>query len=103
MVEEALRLLFASRPELRFEAAIQLFKDGEVTLSKYDKNRTCNSIVNDYGSQGDHEKVKAMAMDTFFKENNIEKCDFMKFDVEGAEDLILRSEGFKNVSSNFIS
>ena len=28
VVDEALRLLFASRPELRFEAAIQLFKDG---------------------------------------------------------------------------
>ena len=34
VVNEALRLLFASRPELRFEAAIQLFKDGEVTLGR---------------------------------------------------------------------
>ena len=34
VVDEALRLLFASRPELRFEAAIQLFKDGEVTLGR---------------------------------------------------------------------
>jgi predicted HTH domain antitoxin len=33
-VEEALRLLFASRPQLRLEAAIQLFKDGEVTLGR---------------------------------------------------------------------
>jgi predicted HTH domain antitoxin len=30
-VTEALRLLFATRPDLRLEAAIQLFKDEEVT------------------------------------------------------------------------
>jgi predicted HTH domain antitoxin len=33
-VEEALRLLFVTRPQLRIEAAIQLFKDGEVTLGR---------------------------------------------------------------------
>jgi predicted HTH domain antitoxin len=33
-VEEALRLLFATRPQLRLEAAIQLFKDAEVTLGR---------------------------------------------------------------------
>jgi predicted HTH domain antitoxin len=33
-IEEALRLLLATRPQLRLEAAIQLFKDGEVTLGR---------------------------------------------------------------------
>lgn len=33
-VEEAIRLLFASRPQLKLEAAVQLFKDGEVTLGR---------------------------------------------------------------------
>jgi predicted HTH domain antitoxin len=33
-VEEALRLLFATRPQLRLEAAIQLFKDEKVTLGR---------------------------------------------------------------------
>lgn len=33
-VEEAIQLLFATRPQLRLEAAIQLFKDGEVTLGR---------------------------------------------------------------------
>jgi predicted HTH domain antitoxin len=33
-VEEAFRLLFATRPLLRLEAAIQLFKDEEVTLGR---------------------------------------------------------------------
>jgi predicted HTH domain antitoxin len=33
-VEEALRLLFATRPQLRLEAAIQLFNDEAVTLGR---------------------------------------------------------------------
>jgi predicted HTH domain antitoxin len=33
-VEEAFRMLFVSRPQLRVEAAIQLFKDGMVTLGR---------------------------------------------------------------------
>lgn len=71
-------------------------KDGEVVMHKNSKNRTCNSYVLDYG--GESQPIKAMAMDTFFKENNIESVDFMKFDVEGAEDDILRSDGFKAVA-----
>ncbi|MGH8069695.1 MAG: UPF0175 family protein [Candidatus Entotheonellia bacterium] len=34
VIEEALRLLLVTRPQLRLEAAIQLFKDGEVTLGR---------------------------------------------------------------------
>ena len=71
-------------------------KDGEAMLSYNIANRTCNSITNDYG-QGS-EKVKTVAFDTFFKENKIDKIDFCKFDVEGAEDIILRSESFKKVA-----
>lgn len=71
-------------------------KDGEMTLSTLDSNRTCNSLVNDYG-QGGH-KVKTMAFDTFMEKNKIDGVDFVKFDVEGAEDLILRSEGFQKVA-----
>lgn len=33
-VAEAVRLMFASRPQLRLEAAIQLFKDEAVTLGR---------------------------------------------------------------------
>lgn len=71
-------------------------KDGEMTLNLNEKNRTCHSLTLDYKQGG--EKVKTMAMDSFFKENKIDKVDFMKFDVEGAEDLILRSVGFKRVA-----
>jgi len=70
-------------------------KDGEMTLNLNESNRTCHSLTNDYGQGG--EKVKTMAFDTFFRENKIKKVDFIKFDVEGAEDMILRSIGFKRV------
>ena len=33
-IEEAFRMLFAVRPQLRVEAAIQLFREGEVTLGR---------------------------------------------------------------------
>ena len=33
-VREALRLLFATRPQLSVEAAVQLYKEGEVTLGR---------------------------------------------------------------------
>lgn len=71
-------------------------KDGEGTLNLNKNNRTCHSLTLDYGFKG--EKVKTMAMDTFFEENKIDSVDFMKFDVEGAEDLIIRSIGFKRVA-----
>lgn len=69
-------------------------KDGEMGFYINKNNRTCNTLVTS------HEKtlkVKTMAFDTFFEQNKIEKIDFCKFDVEGAEDMILRSEGFKKV------
>lgn len=71
-------------------------KDGEMKLNTLEQNKTCHSLINDYGQGG--EMVKTQAFDTFFKENKIKKVDFMKFDVEGAEDMILRSEGFKKVA-----
>lgn len=71
-------------------------RDGKMKLSKLDNNLTCNSLINDYNQGG--EEVETMRMDTFFEKNGIEEVDFMKFDVEGAEDMILRSEGFIKVA-----
>jgi FkbM family methyltransferase len=73
-------------------------KDGEAELSLNQKNRTCHSLVEDWRF-GKSEKVKTMRFDTFMKENNIKEVDFCKFDVEGAEDMILRSEGFMKIAS----
>jgi FkbM family methyltransferase len=38
-------------------------------------------------------------LDTFFKEEKIEHCDFLKLDVEGVEFEILGSDSFANVAS----
>jgi FkbM family methyltransferase len=100
-------------------------KDGEMELTMNDYNRTMNSLNigkkiedNKYetnsrvpGIEGfikakgynNRVVVKTVAMDTFFNDNHITKCDFMKFDVEGAEDMILRSEGFKKVKDKVIA
>ena len=70
-------------------------RDGEMRLNKNEDNRTMHSLTTDFSQ--DNELVGTMAMDTFFNRNNIENIDFIKFDVEGAEELILRSEGFKKI------
>ena len=71
-------------------------KNGKMKLNKNSNNLTMHSLTIDF--KQDNELVETMTMDTFFGKNNIENVDFMKFDVEGAEDLILRSEGFKKVA-----
>lgn len=96
-------------------------KDGEMELSQNSQNRTMNSLmvsnkhdrntgklilydgisntpmvsVRGYDTKT---KVRTQSVDHFFEENKITHVDFMKFDTEGAEDLILRSEGFKKVA-----
>src|SRR3990167_5024361 len=92
-------------------------KDGEMELAMNEGNRTMNTLmVGERNENGKYQvkctpfemttknpysnrvKVKTQAFDTFFKENNIGIVDFCKFDVEGAEDMILRSEGFKKIT-----
>jgi FkbM family methyltransferase len=71
-------------------------KDGEMTLNLNPWNRTCHSLTQEYGEGS--EKVKTMTFASFMKENKIDKIDLCKFDTEGAEDMILRSEGFTTVA-----
>ena len=71
-------------------------KDGEMTLHQHNGNRACHSLINDYGQGG--EKVKTQTLETFFKENKLETVDFMKFDVEGAEESILCAPEFSDVA-----
>lgn len=69
--------------------------DGEFILRKNDSNRTMNSLVINQG--GTEQKVQGQTLETFFKENNIDRVDFVKMDVEFSEGSILRSEGFRNI------
>lgn len=80
---------------------VELFKfaiadsDGEMELMLNEGNRTSHSLM---FKGGPTEKVPTKKFTTFFKENKIKHVDFMKFDVEGAEDLILPSEDFAEAS-----
>lgn len=101
-------------------------KDGEMDLAQNTQNRTMHSLmVSSRHDRGTGKlilydgittkpmvsvrgydiktKVPTKSIDHFFEENNIDQVDFMKFDVEGAEDLILRSEGFKKVAEKIKS
>lgn len=71
-------------------------KDGEMTLNLNTGNRTCHSLTQTYGQGG--EKVKTICFETLFKEQKIDKVDFMKFDVEGAEEMILMGESFTKMA-----
>jgi FkbM family methyltransferase len=71
-------------------------EDGEAILNKFDANRTCNSLVNNYNDGG--ETVITKTFNTFFKENKIDTVDFMKFDVEGAEESILCNPAFADIA-----
>ncbi len=74
-------------------------KNGKANFNIWLQNRTGNSLVYNYGGGGVCKvvEVNTKRFDTFFTENNIGEVDFVKFDVEGAEDMILYSDGFKNV------
>ena len=69
--------------------------DGDMVLNLDHQNRTCHSLV--LGGKDGGERVKTQTFATFMKENNIKEVDFVKLDVEGAEELILKSEGFTSV------
>lgn len=85
---------------------VEIFKfavsneDGEATINRNRNNHTMNSIVAVYNDQvkGDSETVPTKKLTTFFKENNITHVDFMKFDIEGGEELVLPSEDFEEAS-----
>jgi len=67
--------------------------EGETPIYFNTGNRTANSITSNWGHGG--EAVKTITIGTLFKENNIETIDFLKMDIEGAEDQVLTSEEFK--------
>jgi FkbM family methyltransferase len=77
-------------------------KDGEMEFSINSFNRTMNSLILPRSrppyEYPDRLTIHTKRLDNFFHDENIGQVDFMKFDVEGAEDMILRSEGFLSVA-----
>jgi FkbM family methyltransferase len=70
--------------------------DGNATLSINSGNRTANSITNNWGHG--NENVKAITIKTIFDENKIESLDFLKMDIEGAEDQVIESPEFAEIA-----
>jgi FkbM family methyltransferase len=64
---------------------------GKIKISTQADNHVKNSIFT-----GEGEYVEAVTMDGFIKQNNIEKIDFLKANIEGAEKLLIRQ--FENIS-----
>lgn len=84
---------------------VELFKlaiaedNGKADLKFYQNNRTSHSLVYSSNvSPGDHEEVETMTVNTFLDANKIKHVDFMKMDIEGAEDKVLRSKDFAEAS-----
>jgi FkbM family methyltransferase len=84
---------------------VELFKlaisdtNGKDTLSFYQNNRTSHSLVYHINiTPGDCEEVETMTVNTFLESNGITHVDFMKMDIEGAEDKVLRSKDFAEAS-----
>jgi len=100
-----------------FEVALA-DKTGEMSFTQNVHNRTMNTlIVGEKTGEDEHAlkpeikegalikargyegsiPVKTISFDDFFTQNKIDHVDFVKFDAEGAEDMILRSEGFRKI------
>ena len=62
--------------------------DGEVTIEDDEENYLTNTI-NVRGSGKSSILVKAITLDTLVKENNITRIDFLKSNIEGAEQYLI--------------
>jgi FkbM family methyltransferase len=72
-------------------------QNGEINISIETRSSGANSITMNRGDMG--EKITIVKLDDFVKENNIDKVDFIKADIEGAERELL--QGAVNVMKTF--
>jgi FkbM family methyltransferase len=71
--------------------------EGEMQITINPTNSGSNSFV--FTNLGGSEKIVITTLDKFVEENNIEKIDFIKADIEGAEKYLLK--GATNVLKTF--
>ena len=80
-------------------------RNGEATFHINRTNMTAGSLDNDFhtilsmpgGHKYENVQVPTITIDKFVEDNKIDKIDFMKMDIEGQEDSVMESEGFKTV------
>lgn len=73
--------------------------EGYVNFEVADNGNSENHMVNENLTDKQTIKVKMTTIDRFVKENNIEKVDFIKADIEGAERFMLK--GAKETLAKF--
>jgi FkbM family methyltransferase len=74
--------------------------DGEGVLFIFDKTAANSTVVKDCAKAGGgFGKIKLTALDNFVHEQNLEKVDFIKADIEGAERDMLK--GARGVLKEF--
>lgn len=86
--------LSAGLPPVFFENADEDLKrycqSGEWTASSSIKNPKDHLEVTPWCQFNDTVEVRSLTLDSFFKNENLEKIDFIWMDVQGAEDLVFK-------------
>jgi FkbM family methyltransferase len=72
-------------------------KECEIEITLNDNNSGANSIISK--TEGNKERIRITTLDMFVEENKLERVDFIKADIEGAERGLLR--GATNVLKTF--
>ncbi|MFA4993860.1 MAG: FkbM family methyltransferase [Bdellovibrionales bacterium] len=93
IIDETFALLSkkcASNEKIRCNNFGLFSRSGEINMHVYDASNTFSSHVN-YPNGAHHEKVCPVRTgDDYVREKNVEKIDFLKIDVEGAEFDVLK-------------
>lgn len=80
-----------------FQKAIGI-KDGKTSFF-HNTNTTMNSAMAVVASEPNaHEEVEMIRFDTFVKQEEIEKIDFLKLDIEGSEGEVLGHSSFEKIA-----
>lgn len=64
----------------------------------HNDNNTMFSLSDVVNKKDDFEEVETITMDTLMKQENLDRVDLLKLDVEGFESQIVASDGFRSVA-----
>lgn len=64
----------------------------------HNDNVTMYSLKDTVNKKDDFEEVKTITVDAFMELEGLDHIDFLKMDLEGAEDIVVASDGFKKVA-----
>ena len=64
-------------------------KEGTLEIIKTEKGNSGNAVLSinndDFEIECDREEIKMITLDQYYKANSVNRCDFIKIDIEGAE------------------